>query len=235
MRAVLFDMDGVIFDSERAVRGVWEEIAAELGLPEIDRAFVRCVGVTKTRTREILRETYPGLDFDDFDSRVRARFRSLYGGGRLPVKPGARETLTALRERGCPLALASSTRTETVRLELREAGLLDCFDAVVGGDLVQRSKPDPEIFLTAAARIGVKPRDCWVIEDSFNGIRAAWAGGMHPIMVPDLLSPDAEMEEKAEHIVPDLFAAAALIISDFEGQHEKTDADHQPRRRAERL
>lgn len=213
MKAVLFDMDGVIFDSERAVRGVWLEIADELGLRDIGAVFVRCVGVTKQRTREILSEAYPGLDFDDFDGRVRARFRARYGGGRLPVKPGTREILSALRKAGYPLALASSTRTETVRLELEEAGLLGCFDAVVGGDMVQRSKPDPEIFLTAASRLGVSAGDCWVIEDSYNGVRAARAGGMRAIMVPDLLPPDAEMAEKAAYIVPDLFAALKLILS----------------------
>lgn len=212
MKAVLFDMDGVIFDSERAVRGVWLEIADELGLRDIGAVFVRCVGVTKQRTREIFSEAYPGLDFDDFDGRVRARFRARYGGGRLPVKPGAREILAALRKAGYPLALASSTRTETVRLELEEAGLLGCFDAVVGGDMVQHSKPDPEIFLTAASRLGVSAGDCWVIEDSYNGVRAARAGGMRPIMVPDLLPPDAEMAEKAAYIVPDLFAARELIL-----------------------
>ena len=157
MRAVLFDMDGVIFDSERAVLGVWREVAAQLSLPGIDAVFVRCVGVNKRRTREIFLEAYPALDFEDFDARVRERFLALYGGGRLPVKPGAREILTALKARGVPLALASSTRTETVRRELGEAGLLGFFDLIVGGDAVTRSKPDPEIFLTAAAQLGAQP------------------------------------------------------------------------------
>lgn len=212
MKAVLFDMDGVIFDSERAVFGVWQEVAAELGLERIERVFVRCVGVTKTRTREIFSEAYPTLCFEDFDGRVRARFGERYGGGRLPLKPGAREVLAALREMGFPLALASSTKTETVRRELEEAGLLAYFDAVIGGDMVTNSKPDPEIFLTAASRLGVSAGDCWVIEDSYNGIRAASAGGMRAIMVPDLLPLDAEMKEKAAAIVPDLFAALALLV-----------------------
>ncbi len=122
-----------------------------------------------------------------------------------------------------------------MRLELEEAGLLGCFDAVIGGDTVRHSKPDPEIFLTAAARLGVSAGDCWVIEDSYNGIRAARAGGMRPVMVPDMLAPDAEMRAKAEHIVPDLFAALKLILSQSEGQDEKTDAGDQSRGGAERL
>ena len=211
MRAVLFDMDGVIFDSERAVLAVWREVAAQLGIEGIEAVFARCVGVTRQRTREIVCAAFPGLDFPDFDARVRARFRSLYDGGRLPVKPGARETLAALKACGIPLALASSTRTETVRRELEEAGLLGFFDAVVGGDRVSRSKPDPEIFLTAAALLGAEPAESFVIEDSFNGIRAARAGGFRPVMVPDLLPPDGEMEEKAEVILQDLFEAERYI------------------------
>ena len=212
MRAVLFDMDGVLFDSERAVLAVWREVAGELGLAGIEESFVRCVGVNIRGTREILLARYPALDFEDFDERVRARFRALYGGGRLPVKPGAEAILTTLRERGVPLALASSTRTEAVRSELDEAGLLGFFDAVVGGDMVTRSKPDPEIFLTAAARLGAEPADCAVIEDSFNGVRAARAGGFYTVMVPDLLPPDAEMAEKADSILPDLFAARDWLL-----------------------
>ncbi len=210
--AVLFDMDGVIFDSERAVLAVWQELAEELGLGEIGPVFRRCVGTNKARTEEIFREAFPGMDFPRFDAEARARFRARWGEGRLPVKPGARELLLALRRRGIPLALASSTESGVVRQELDEAGLLACFDAVVGGDQVRRSKPDPEIFLRAAESLGAEPRACFVVEDSFNGVRAARAAGMRPLMVPDLLPPDGEMERLAEAILPDLAAAERYLL-----------------------
>ena len=213
--AVLFDMDGVIFDSERAVLACWQEVGASFGLKGIEQVFVRCVGVNKQRTRQIFFEAYPELDFLRFDEAVRALFLSRYDKGRLPLKPGVREILSHLKAEKIPLALASSTRLVTVRRELDEAGLLAFFDTVVGGDTVTRSKPDPEIFLTAASRLGVEPRHCYVIEDSFNGIRAACAGGMHPIMVPDMLEPDEEMKEKAEVIVKDLFEAKAYLCSEW--------------------
>lgn len=221
MSAVIFDMDGVIFDSEKAVLGVWKGIAAEWGLKEIERVFLRCVGTTKTRTREILREEYPELDFEHFDQTVRERFLARYGGGRLPLKPGTREVLAALQGSGTALALASSTRTVTVRRELEEAGLLDLFSVVVGGDAVTRSKPDPEIFLEAAKRLGEEPKDCFVIEDSFNGVRAAYAGGFRPVMVPDLLPPDREMREKAERIVNDLWEAETYLRDKDKEQEER--------------
>ena len=216
-KAVLFDMDGVIFDSERAVLAVWRELAAELDLPGIGEVFLRCVGTNKRRTEEILLAAYPGLDFPAFDGEVRRRFRARYDGGRLPVKPGTEQILRALRERSVPLALASSTDSAVVRRELEEAGLLGYFDAVIGGDQVHVSKPNPEIFLLAAQALDAAPEDCFVIEDSFNGIRAARAAGMHGVMVPDLLPPDGEMERLAEVILPDLAAAEEYIIGRVTG------------------
>ena len=209
--AVLFDMDGVIFDSERAVLAVWRELAAEQGLEKIEEVFLRCVGTNKARTEEIFRAAYPALDFARFDGEARRRFRSRWSGGNLPQKPGVRELLRSLREKGVPLALASSTETAVVRQELDEAGLLGFFDAVIGGDRVTRSKPDPEIFLRAAASLGAEPARCFVIEDSFNGVRAAAAAGMRPLMVPDLLPPDEEMRRLAEAILPDLYAVGAYL------------------------
>ena len=216
-KAVLFDMDGVIFDSERAVLTVWRELAAEQDLPGIGEVFLQCVGTNKRRTEEILLAAYPGLDFRAFDGEVRRRFRARYDGGRLPVKPGTEQILRALRERSVPLALASSTDSAVVRRELEEAGLLRYFDAVIGGDQVHVSKPNPEIFLLAARALGTAPENCFVIEDSFNGIRAARAAGMHGVMVPDLLPPDGEMERLAEVILPDLNAAEGYIIERVTG------------------
>ena len=200
--AVLFDMDGVIFDSERALRAVWLELAAEQGLGDMERVYARCLGVTREVTGSILREEY-GEDFPWEAFREET--------GRLPLKPGAREILRALGERGAPLALASSTQRALVLRELEEAGLLPFFDAVVCGDEVRRSKPEPEIFLTAAARLGAEPGRCFVIEDSFNGVRAGHAAGMRVLMVPDLLPPSDEIRRLAEAVLPDLYAAERYL------------------------
>ena len=210
--AVLFDMDGVIFDSERALRDCWLTLAAEDGLADMEKVYERCIGVTEEVTGGVLKEAY-GEDFPwrDFRRRTTALYRERHAGGRLPLKPGARELLTALHARGVPVALASSTRGEMVRLWLEEAGLLGFFDAIVSGDMVSRSKPDPEIFFKACAALGVEPGNAFVIEDSFNGVRAAFAGGMRALMVPDLLPPDDEMREKAEAIFPTLWEVGEYL------------------------
>ena len=210
--AVIFDMDGVVFDSERAVLRGWQELSEKYGFPDVEIPYMRCCGVNAAASRQIFLDFY-GEDFpyDAYCAEQSRNYHARYDGGNLPMKPGIRELLDALTQRGCPLALASSTRSSTVVSQLRDAGLLPFFQTVVCGDQVSRSKPHPEIFLTAARMLGTAPAGCCVIEDSFNGIRAAHAGGMIPVMVPDLLPPDEEMRSLAHAIVPDLFALKDLL------------------------
>lgn len=204
-KAVVFDMDGVIFDSERAVMQCWKEVASRHNIPDIEKAILACTGTTMVRTREIMLNLY-GADFpyDEYARESSAIFHSRYDGGRLPMKPGVKELLTFLKERGKKIALASSTRQQVVTDELRDAGIIGYFDRIICGDMVSRSKPAPDIFLKACEELNVSPSDSYAIEDSYNGIRAAHAGGLHPIMVPDLLPADEEMQSLAEIVLPSL-------------------------------
>lgn len=194
MKAVIFDMDGVIFDSERATYLCWKKVAEDHGLERMDEVYRRCIGVTLEVTRQICLDAY-GEDFpyEQFAKEASELYHERYDGGRLPIKEGVREILSYLKGNGIPIAIASSTRQKRVTTQLDEAGLLSYFDAVVGGESVSRSKPAPDIFLFAAERLGIAPEDCVVIEDSFNGIRAAHAAGMQPVIVPDMLQPDEEI------------------------------------------
>ena len=140
-------------------------------------------------------------------AQIRAQIektKSEYDGGKLPLKPGVRELLQFLKEKGKRIAIASSTRRSTVVNEIKDAGLLEFFDVIICGDMVERSKPNPDIYLKACSELGVEPKVTYAIEDSFNGIRSAFEGGLHPIMVPDMLLPDDEMKAKAETIETNL-------------------------------
>lgn len=203
--AVVFDMDGVIFDSERAVMQCWKEVASRHNIPDIEKAILACTGTTMVRTREIMLNLY-GADFpyDEYAKESSAIFHSRYDGGRLPMKQGVKELLSFLKEHGKKIALASSTRQQVVTDELRNAGIIGYFDRIICGDMVSRSKPAPDIFLKACEELNVSPSDSYAIEDSYNGIRAAHAGGLHPIMVPDLLPADEEMQSLAEIVLPSL-------------------------------
>ena len=214
MKAFIFDMDGVIFDSERLYIDCCIEVAEKLGMDQIVETCHRCIGVTTEVTRAILLETYRDIDLvDRFREQSVALVRSIIDSGLLELKPGVRELLDFLRAKGCRIAIASSTRTDIVEKELADARLIGYFSAVVGGDRAQRSKPNPDIFLKAAELLGEKPGNCVVIEDSFNGIRAAKAAGMTAIMVPDQLVPDEEIRGLADFVLPSLLVVKEQIKS----------------------
>ena len=214
LRAVIFDMDGVIFDSERATFEEWKALAARRGLRDIEIPYRQCIGVNARRTKEIMLDFYgPDFPYDECAAETSRSYHAKYDGGRLPMKPGVRALLEALKARGLFVALASSTRAAVVRQQLAEAGLLSFFDRVIGGDMVQRSKPAPDIFLAAIADTDIPPERCAVIEDSYNGIRAASAAGMAPIMVPDMLPAGEEMHRLAAAILPDLNAVNSILCT----------------------
>ncbi len=213
MKTIIFDMDGVIFDSERAVFNGWLELAEKYGFRDLEIPYRKCIGVNAAASRQIFLDFYGEAFPYDFYCKEQSRnYHAKYDNGRLPLKKGVRELLTVLKENGCKTAIASSTRTVLVRSQIEAAGLLEFFDCIVGGDMVEKSKPEPDVFLKAAGMLGGEVSKMYVIEDSYNGIRAARAAGMLPIMVPDLLPPDEEMKEKAAYILEDLLAVKELLF-----------------------
>lgn len=207
--SIIFDMDGVIFDTEQLYIDCCKAVADKFHMG--DDAFVealchRCIGVTREVTRQNILDTY-GEDFpiDDYFADSSREFQKRFGDGKHMIKPGVTELFAYLKQENFRIALASSTRTATLTKELDDAGLLQNFDVIVGGDQVERSKPAPDIFLKAAELLGAEPSECYVLEDSYNGISAAHNAGMIPIMVPDLLPPTDEMREKAAAILDSLY------------------------------
>ena len=213
-RAVIFDMDGVIFDSEQAVYRGWKELSEKYGFENLDIPYMKCIGVNAETSKQIFLDYY-GEDFpyDLYKDEQSKNYHERYDGGRLPLKKGVRELLEKLKQNEYRIAIASSTRTALVRKQIEAAGLAQYFDVIVGGDMVSRSKPEPDIFLRACDELGSKPDESYVIEDSYNGIRAAFVAGMHPVMVPDMLEPDAEMKQKSEAVLDDLTAVWEYISS----------------------
>lgn len=212
LKAVIFDMDGVILDSERALMDEWEEVARERGLADILEVYVRVCGTTRKTTEEIMKEAY-GQDFpfDELDRHVYAMRDKKYANG-LPLKSGIRELLTALKEAGIPTALATSTHGKRARAQLEAVGLLPFFQVVVTGEMVTHSKPDPEIFLKAMELLGVSPESAVVIEDSFNGVRAGRRSGAEVLMVPDLKQPTEEIRENYDHLFPSLHEVREYLL-----------------------
>ena len=201
IKAFIFDMDGVIFDSERAVIDCWKVIAPQYGITDIETHCIAATGLNEQATRKIFKEQYgEDMPYDEMRAKRKALFIERFDQGLVPVKPGTVELLSYLKDNGYKVALASSTSEGTVRRELGIAGLIEFFDVIIGGDKVTHSKPDPEIFLMAMEQLGVESGESVIIEDSYNGVRAADASGAYIVMVPDLLPPTDEMREKADII-----------------------------------
>ena len=210
MKAVIFDMDGVIFDSERAVYALWCEMAEKYGFRDVNTPYYKSIGTNRDATRKIFLDFYgKKFPYDEYKKEQSEAYHKKYDGGKLPLKAGIFELLEYLKSCGYFTAVASSTRSEVVRNQIEDANLAKYFDRIIGGDTVTKSKPEPDIFLKAAE--GFEFEEIYVIEDSFNGIRAAFNAGMKPIMVPDMIEPDNEMKEKAEVILPDLLAVKTFL------------------------
>ena len=216
---VIFDMDGVIVDSEAVYLAGYLHAAELYDLPVEDmRAAVgRAVGVIDAMERQIMIETFghlPQFSMNKTYKACRDYFNNIVETGQMELKPGAAEILLFLRNKNIPVGLASSSPRAMIEKVLKRHDVLQYFDVVISGDMVQKGKPDPEIFLLCADALGIpvsKYSETYVIEDSHNGIRAAYAAGMKPIMVPDQLPPTQEMREKAVAILPSLIDAAQWL------------------------
>jgi len=191
--AVIFDMDGTLLDTELVFKTIVFDVAGELGYEMSDAVHLAMVGSSHETTNRLLVEAYgAAFPYAMFDEKCRAIMKERLAVA-VPVKKGAREFLLDLRARGIPRAVATSSRSPHALGHLGQAGLLDLFDAIVTRDDVVNPKPHPEPYLLAASRLGVAPEFCLGLEDSHSGVRAAHAAGLQTIMVPDLVSPTAEI------------------------------------------
>ena len=193
VRAVVFDMDGLLFDSESVYRDAMIATAQASGFDMPPALFLQLVGMPWAGNIPLLQAHY-GADFDHEAFRAEATRRfHLIADAEICLKAGVVEILDALDRLALPRAVATSSLHKTVQHHLGQHGLLDRFDALVAQGDYARGKPAPDPFLAAAGRLGVGPQDCLALEDSHNGVRAAHAAGMMTVMVPDLLEATDEM------------------------------------------
>lgn len=211
IRAVLFDMDGLLIDSERVATDMCVLCGEKRGFPITEELVLQMIGRTRKADAELLEDLFPGFDaaahYALFDELMAEQARQ----GKIPAKPGALRLLDELDKRGIPKALATSSIMKEAELRLTSAGMAGRFEAMIAGDMVTRSKPDPQVFLLAAEKLGAAPADCLVLEDSHNGVRAGRAAGMQVAMVPDLLPCTEEIRALCDHVLPDLTAVIPLL------------------------
>ena len=210
-RAVVFDMDGLLFDTETLYRDALGSAARDLGRDMPDPLFQSLIGLPGESSRRLLQDHFgEDFDVDHLWDVSTAHFHDIARGQDF-LKAGVREVLDLLDQLALPRAIATSSRHEDVAFNLGRHGLEGRFHAVAARGDYPRGKPHPDPFLVAAGWLGVDPADCLALEDSHNGVRSAAAAGMMTVMVPDLLAPNAEMDALCARIVDDLHAAAELI------------------------
>lgn len=212
IRAVCFDMDGLLTDTERIGLDVTCRLARAQGFPVTQAHRGTIAGLTLSRAIARLQEDFPTLD----GAAIRARWydETLFVVQRdgLPLKPYAREVLRTLRRRPVKLALTSSNAQRMVEAYLRLAEWEDAFDLVLHGSMVSRSKPDPELYLLAARLMGLPPEECAGVEDSPNGVRAVKAAGMVSVMIPDLLPCTADCASLTDFLLTGLNELDAALF-----------------------
>lgn len=210
-RLAIFDMDGLLFDTERLYRDARADVLAEYGYVHREEDYAQIIGLGGQRQLDVLLRIYgPDYPADEIARKSRELMDLRIRQTGVPVKPGIRELLCFFREKGVSCCVASSTERIHVEKYLRQTGISEYFSYIVGGNEIQRSKPEPDIFLAACAHFQIAPEQALVLEDSENGVLAAERAGIPVVCIPDLRMPRKEVLEKAA-----LLSSATEVISLF--------------------
>ena len=212
-KLVIFDMDGLLFDTETLFKREKGIVMKKYGLTLTDEDYEKTLGVCGAKLAEVLLEIYgPDYPAQTISKETRARVTAEILKNGPPVKEGIPELLEWLYERRIPCCVASSTQTETVKAYIARGGFDRYFSCIIGGDQVPASKPDPLIFLTACEKMNVPPADALVLEDSENGVRAAINGGIPVICIPDMARPAEDVLAQAAAVADTASQVQGLFV-----------------------
>ncbi|CAM3495869.1 HAD family hydrolase [Pseudostreptobacillus hongkongensis] len=193
IKLAIFDMDGLIFDSENLYVNTFPKIFKKYGHNLNKEQVVKTLGQNHKSVREYYTAEFPNIDFDLVNNELMTELINSSNNGNLNMKIGVIELLEYLKVKNIKIAIASSSKREMIELYTKNANIFEYFDYIISGEDVVNSKPDPEIFIKAMKYFNISPKETIIFEDSFNGIIAANKSGAFPIMIPDILVPTEEI------------------------------------------
>ena len=213
-QAVVFDMDGLMFDTERMIQRSWDVVGVRMGFGKMGKDIYHTLGLNNAERERYFKDTY-GEDFPypEFRENYRAEVSRDTEENGTPVKKGLYELLEVLREKRLKLAVATSSSYESAAKLLEEAKVSDYFHAIVTGNMVEHSKPAPDIYRKACEALEVAPESALALEDSYNAIGSAHAAGMKLIMIPDLLTDSTCVDALLYGKMDSLSEVAELLLS----------------------
>ena len=212
IRAVVFDLDGTLLDTEKLYKRFWLEAAHRLGYPMREEHALMIRSMAAEKAGPLLRrEVCPAFDYPAVRALRREMMEAFIDEHGVDPKPGMIKTLTALRERGFLLGLATATPPERVEKYLKMAGADGLLDAIACASMVPHGKPAPDIYLLACEKLGVAPEEAMAVEDAPSGILAAHAAGLHPVLIPDQDEPGEEIAALSEAVVKSLLDVPGLL------------------------
>lgn len=215
-KGIIFDMDGLLFDTETIYCEASMKLAPKYGLTGYDEElYMRYVGVSDEELQQAYYQDFsdvPNETIDAFMAEGHQEVKQMFLAGQAALKPGVVEILRHFKQAAVPCVVASSNMRIFIDILLDKAKIRDFFIDIVSAEDVTRAKPDPEIVEKAVSKLGFRASDCLMLEDSFNGVLASHGAGVDVIMVPDLLQPTAEIREKTLKVLPDLKEVKEMLL-----------------------
>ncbi|MDD5600813.1 MAG: HAD family phosphatase [Actinomycetota bacterium] len=195
IKLVIFDMDGLMFDTERLAKKFWMEASEKFNHKIDDKIFKKTIGLNIKETKEIYKKYYGNeFPYEEIRAEKNKLERNYISSNGVPFKKGLIDLLEYLKKIKLKVALATSTGKERAEFLLNASGIKKYFDVIICGDEIENGKPHPDIFLETCKKMGFQPENCIVLEDSENGIKGAYRAGMLPIMIPDMIKPAKDIE-----------------------------------------
>lgn len=214
IKGIIFDMDGVIFDTEKIHMKSWQKILTKNGYDFKEEIYFDCMGVGKEKTKQVLQKNFgENIEFESLYNEKTLEFDNFITNNKVELKQNVIEVLNFLKQKNYKIALATSSKKERVEKYLKQHNLKQIFDVIICGDEVKNYKPNPEIFLNAQNKLNLKKEECLIVEDSISGVLAGVNSGIKVIHIPDILGKHEETQKISYKVFDNILCLKEFLLN----------------------